>query len=314
MTTLTLDDLNAWQSSGKAPSDPAPRLAVIGDPVAHSLSPAMHQPALDKAGIRAQYVKLHVPASVDSFAPLFAQLRALGFIGVNVTVPHKATALAAADVADDAATAMGAANTILFADDGTTYAFNTDGIGMAEAIRDAFRIDLRDLRIAIVGAGGGAGRAAAVKCALDQCERLVLINRTVSKIKDLETKLRPYFTDDKLHGATERLCAVGLDDPARLAEELEETDLIINATSLGMKPGEGSPLPARMILPHHLVFDMIYAPPKTPLLRAAEGNGARIANGSDMLLHQGAAAFAIWFGQDPDIHVMRNALRDASKP
>lgn len=272
----------------------------------------MHQPALDQAGIDASYVKIHIPADTASFDELFPLLRNLGFIGVNVTVPHKGTALVSADVADEAATAMGAANTILFGDDGTTHAFNTDGIGMAEAIRDAFRIDLRDLRIAIVGAGGGAGRAAAVKCALDGCERLVLINRTVSKVDELAHQLSPNFTDDKLHGATDRLCAVGLDQQDELAAALEESDLVINATSVGMKPGDGSPIPTTMILPHHLVFDMIYSPPKTPLLRAAEAAGARVANGSDMLLHQGAAAFALWFGRDPDINAMRRALRDAS--
>lgn len=309
--TLTLDDLRQWRDSGSAPCDPRPLIGVIGDPIDHSLSPAMQQPAIDEAGIEGSYVKIHIPKDVESLDECFALLSELKFQGTNVTIPHKEAALAAATTADPISTMMGVANTILFLPDGTSKAYNTDGIGFAGAVRDAFVMDLRDLRIAIIGTGGGAGKAAAIKCAMDGCERLVMVNRTVEKILPLAEQLGPYFRDDRLHGPSDRIDTIALADTATLEDALEEVDLIVNATSLGLKRGDGSPLPAHLIRPHHMVFDMIYAPPKTPLLIDAEEQGARTANGAGMLAHQGAASFAIWFGKAPPVATMKSALAAA---
>ncbi len=152
----TLADLDTPDTLNPAGEKPA-RLAVIGNPVAHSQSPQLHQPALDALNIEARYIRLQLEP--DELAPAFEKMRALGFVGANVTVPHKFEALQTCSSLDPAAEALGAVNTVLFADDGETLGFNTDGPGFVRAIRQDFSVDLRDLKILILGAGGGAGQA-----------------------------------------------------------------------------------------------------------------------------------------------------------
>jgi len=175
------------------------------------------------------------------------------------------------------------------------------------AVRSEFSVDLRDLRVMLLGAGGGAGRAIAVQCALEGCERLVLVNRTFEKARALAAELEPHFRGARLLGPLARLEALPW-EPAPLAAALENTDLVINATSCGMKRGDPPVLPASLLKPHLMVYDTIYTAHRTPLLADAEAVGARAANGLSMLLHQGALAFEIWFNREAPLEAMRQGL------
>ncbi len=159
----------------------------------------------------------------------------------------------------------------------------------------------------IVGAGGGTGQAIAWQCALENCERLVLVNRTLEKAQALAERLRPLFAGPRVLGPAARLEAVPWDEAA-LRAQLADVDLIVNATPLGMNSSDPTPIPARLLAPHHMVFDVVYGPTKTSFLRAADEAGARGANGFSMLLHQGALSFSFWFDRDAPIEAMRKAL------
>ncbi len=299
----TLADLEKW-SEVASDIDPPIRLGVFGDPVAYSLSPQMQNAALRACEIKAQYARFHIRANELRSALLF--LRKLDFVGINLTVPHKIAASTQIDEADESATRAGAVNTIRVRDE-KLIASNTDGEGFLRAIRTEFSIDLRDLRVMIIGAGGGTGRAIAWQCGLENCERLVLVNRTLEKANALTEQLRPLFSGPRVLGPSARIEAVAWDESA-MRTQLADIDLIVNATSLGMNPNNPAPVPARLIAPHHIVFDCVYEPSKTALLRAAEEAGARGANGLSMLLYQGARSFSIWFNRDAPIEAMRAAL------
>jgi shikimate dehydrogenase len=299
----TLADLEKWDTIARD-IDPPVRLGVFGDPVAHSLSPEMQNAALRACELDAQYARFHIrPNELRSALRL---LRRLDFVGVNLTVPHKIAGLAQIDEADESATRAGAVNTIRICDT-KLIGSNTDGEGFLRAVRSEFFVDLRDLRVLIIGAGGGTGRAIAWQCALENCERLVLVNRTVEKANALAKRLRPFFTEPRVLGPAARLEAIAWEESA-IRMQLADTDLIVNATPLGMNASDPAPIPARLLAPHHMVFDCVYGPSKTALLRAAEQTGARSANGISMLLHQGALSFSIWFEREPPIEAMRKAL------
>ena len=299
----TIEDLRGW---ARVTSDMKPplRLAVLGDPVAHSASPPMHNAALAKSGIAARYTRLHIHA--EQLAGAFRLLPETGFIGVNCTIPHKAAAVSLMDRVDDHARRIGAVNTVVV-EGRELVGFNTDGPGLVRALRADFFVDLRDLRVMILGAGGGAGRAIAMQCAIERCERLVLVNRTTEKARALATELEPMFRGSRLLGPVARLEAVPWTDGA-LKFQLEHTDLVINCTSLGMKRTDPSPLPSAILQPHLMIYDTIYAAVRTKLMLAADEAGARSANGLSMLLHQGALSFEIWFNRPAPVDVMRAAL------
>ena len=299
----TLADLERWGEVARD-LDPPVRLGVFGDPVAHSLSPQMQNAALRACDIKMQYARFHIRANELRSALGF--LRNLDFVGINLTVPHKIAVLAQIDAADESATRCGAVNTVHLRDK-KLVGSNTDAEGFSQAVRHEFSIDLRDLRILIIGAGGGTGRAIAWQCALENCERLVLANRTPAKTSALVERLRPFFVAPRVLGPVARLEALAWDESA-LRAQLPDIDLIVNATPLGMNPSDPAPVPARLLAPHHMVFDCVYGPSKTALLRAADEAGARAANGLSMLLHQGAHSFSIWFNRDAPLNVMRTAL------
>jgi len=299
----TLSDLENWSAVARD-VDPPVRLGVFGDPVAHSLSPQMQNAALRACEIDLQYARFHIRANELRSALLF--LRRLDFVGINLTVPHKIAAFTQIDEADESATRSGAVNTIRLHDE-KLIGSNTDGEGFLRAIRTEFSIDLRDLRVMIIGAGGGTGRAIAWQCALENCERLVLVNRTLEKANALAEQLRPFFSGPRVLGPTARIEAVAWDEWA-MRMQLADIDLIVNATPLGMNPSDPAPIPARLLAPHHIVFDCVYGSSKTALLRAAEEAGARGANGLSMLLYQGALSFSLWFDREAPIEAMRAAV------
>jgi len=299
----TLADLENWpRAAGDV--DPPIRLALFGDPVAHSLSPQMQNAALRACEIDMQYARLHIRANELRSALGF--LRDLDFIGINLTVPHKIAALAQIDGADESASRAGAVNTIRVREK-KLIGSNTDGEGFLHAVRNEFSVDVRDLRVMLIGAGGGTGRAIAWQCALENCERLVLVNRTYEKAQALAEHLRPYFAGPRVLGPAARLEAVAWEESA-LRMQLADIDLIVNATPLGMNPSDPSPILARLLAPHHMVFDCVYGPSKTSLLHAADEAGARGTNGLSMLLHQGALSFSIWFDREAPMDAMRKAL------
>ena len=303
MDVYTLPDLRNWPEA-TAEATPPFRLAVLGDPIAHSKSPQMHNAALEKCGIAARYTRLHI--GPEELPEALGLLPRAGFIGVNLTIPHKRAALPFLDGVDGHAQKIGAVNTVAVLD-GKLAGFNTDGPGLVRAVRSEFGVDIRDLRVMVLGAGGGAGRAVSVQCALEGCERLVLVNRTVEKAQTLAGELGSYFKGSHLPGPVARLEALSLDSP-QLKFQLQNTDLVINATSMGMKLSDLSPLPSSILLPHLMVFDTIYTAARTPLLQAADETGARGVNGFSMLLHQGALAFEIWFNREAPLEAMRAAL------
>jgi shikimate dehydrogenase len=297
----TFSDLQDWRAIASE-LDPPIRLSVLGDPVAHSASPPMHNAALEKCGIAARYARIHVKA--EELPDALDLLGTNGFIGANVTIPHKSAVLPLMHDMDGQARKIGAVNTVLI-DEGKRIGFNTDGPGIVRAIRSEFSVDLRDLRVLVLGAGGGAGRAIAVQCAMENCQRLVLANRTLKKAQELALELAPLFKTSRLAGPVETISAVAWE---RVRSEIANIDLVINATPIGMKRTDASPLPSAWLAPHLLVYDTIYTAPRTRLMLAADEAGARSANGLSMLLHQGALSFEIWFNRPAPIEAMRAAL------
>lgn len=290
-----------------AGADKPARLAVIGHPVSHSASPAMHQAALDAQGKDLRYIRLDVePGHV---AGAVQRMRELDFIGCNVTVPHKLEVMDCCDELSEDARQMNAVNTLIFG--GQTLGHNTDAPGLVRAIREEFSIDLADLKVMILGVGGGAGRAAATQCARIGCDQVWLVNRTLEKAQQLASELETVGNEPgHLEGPGERFTAMTPNDPA-IMEAAGHAELIINATSLGMRSMDPMPLPSGCIEPHHLVYDMIYNPPRTALISHASSVGARAANGLSMLLHQGALSYECWFPGNAPLEEMRKGLQSS---
>lgn len=285
-------------------ASPPVRLAVLGDPVAHSRSPAMHNAALAALGLEFRYVAIH--ASAEEFPTVVQTMARAGWIGANVTIPHKYAAATVCSTVEPYAKMVGAVNTLVF-ESGEISGFNTDGPGLVRAIREEFYVDLRDLRVLLLGAGGGAGRAIACQCALEACERLVLVNRTFEKARALAQELAPRFRSDRLLGPSDRCLAIPWETNA-LREQIAQSDLIINATSIGMKRTDPPALTGNLLTPNLLIYDTVYSTARTRLLEEAQSVGARGANGLSMLLHQGALSFEIWFNRSAPLEAMRKVL------
>ena len=293
-------DLQNWS---RKKSRPPIRLGVLGSPVAHSLSPQMQNAALEKCGLEMRYARFEIHAS--ELQPALELLRQLNFVGVNLTIPHKIAAFDFMDELDENARRVGAVNTIKI-ENGKLRGFNTDGKGFARAIREEFSVDLRDLRVLVLGAGGAA-RAIALQCAKENCERLVIANRDLEKAKKLVEELRHFFAGPKVLGPVPRLQAIAWDESA-FRFQIANLDLVVNATSLGLNRSDIAPISARLLAPHLMIYDTIYTTGPTPFVSAAIEAGARSANGLSMLLHQGALAFEIWFARAAPLDAMRKAL------
>ena len=293
-----LGELRQW--SGNAPI----QLAVLGDPVAHSASPPMHNAALSACGLSQRYGRLHILSEELSEAvPLLGRA---GFVGVNLTIPHKVAVLPMLDVVDPSAELLGAVNTIAIRDQ-MLFGFNTDGPGLVRAIAADFGVRLGELRVLILGAGGGAGRAIALQCALEGCPRIALVNRTLEKVEVLAGEVSGVHPAGR---SESEVYALGSTDTS-LAEQVAVADLILQCSSLGMHADDPSPLPVEFLQSSHLVYDTIYSN-RSQLITAAAAVGARTANGLSLLLHQGALAFEIWFGRPAPLEIMRAALLEAA--
>lgn len=294
----SLADLHDWERvTAELPQRPI--LAVIGDPIAHSKSPQMHNRALAAAGIDGCYIRLHLRS--EELAAGLSRMADLEFVGLNVTIPHKAAALELATELGSLPRMMGAVNTLRFGEEGEIRGWNTDGPGFLCAVEESFGVPVADLRVAIIGAGGGAGRAVAVQCAAVGSARLVLVNRTLEKVEALREEMAalPTGTEDI------RVCPW---EAGAMARELAEVDLVVNATSLGMRPDDDPVVPAELLCAQHLVYDMVYSGGRTRLLAGIDAAGGQGADGLSMLLHQGAIAFEHWFRTAAPLDVMRVGL------
>lgn len=276
--------------------DAATRLcAVIGNPVAHSLSPAMHNAAFRAAGLNYVYLAFRV----EDIGACLRGMRALeGFRGMSVTIPHKETILPHLDEVTPLARRIGCVNTVT-RDDAKLIGANTDGLGTLRAFADA-DIILAGKRVLFLGTGG-AVRAVAFAMAADAApERITLLGRTPSRVAELAADLRDQHPIPIETGAL----------PGDLETAMAQADVVINGTPVGMYPHgtASSPVPAALLRPDQVVFDMVYRPLRTRLLQDAVAAGCRTLEGSEMLVRQGELQFEMWTGQAPAPGVMRAAL------
>jgi shikimate dehydrogenase len=263
------------------------RLAVIGWPVDHSRSPAMQNAALAATGLDGDYVYERIAVAPDAFAQTVRRLPAQGFAGVNVTIPHKEAALALADDAADEARAIGAANTLTFAD-GTIRADNTDAPGILDALGDP------PPRTALVLGAGGSARAAAY--ALRSAGASVAVwNRTPGRARRLASDIGVAAADAPV-----------------------AADVLVNCTSAGMhgdaETFKEMPVTADDLGEYACVVDLVYRDGATQLLREAERRGCRCVDGLEILVRQGARSFQIWTGRTAPLDVMRRAARSGLQP
>jgi shikimate dehydrogenase len=283
--------------------------AVYGSPIRHSASPAMQNAGMAALGLDWRYLAFEVEP-VD-LAAAIAGAKAMHFIGLNLTVPHKILAVDLVDCLDDSARQWGAVNTIRFEGRAAgdvwlplsqfetapgpvrSHGFNTDADAIVQALDADLRLSVKGASIVLLGAGG-AGRTAALKLAAEGAGELHLINRTVSKAEAIAAEIRRRWPGTNV----------------RVGYPNKSVDLILNATSLGLKPTDALPLDetAFPLSQAQAVFDMVYRPAQTPLLARAEAAGCRVANGLGMLLYQGAKALEIWSGKPAPVQQMRRAL------
>jgi len=268
-----------------------PLAGVIGSPIAHSKSPRLHRHWLRRYGIPGHYIPMEI--SSDDLAEALTVLPKIGFVGANVTIPHKEYVLSLADVVSDRAAVIGAANTIVFRDDGKIYADNTDGYGFIENLKQqAPDWDPNSGPAAVIGAGGAS--RAIISALLDAgVSEIRISNRTKSRADSLRAEF----------GTRLDVC-----DWVRAGNMFEGATTIVNTSSLGMMGKPDLRVPLDAISSEAVVADLVYTPLETSLLAHAKNNGCRTVDGLGMLLHQAVPGFERWFGKKPDVD---EALRDA---
>ncbi|MHB8858430.1 MAG: shikimate dehydrogenase [Thermoleophilia bacterium] len=272
-------------------------IGILGFPVTHSLSPRMQNSAFDALGLDIRYVPLEVKP--EDLPDAVRGLRAMGFLGANVTIPHKVRAAELVDRLEGEAVITGAINTIVL-QDGHLIGHNTDGIGFIKSLEEVTNKELRKSSALLIGAGGAA-RSIAVALAEMGIKQLAIINRSRDHAEELAGLLQRNFPSLPLE--------------LRSLEDANEdlvisSRIVINATSIGLKGDLKMPsLAVDKLTKDHVVCDIVYTQSQeTPLLLAARGKGASTMGGLGMLLHQGAAAIHLWTGVDPPIDVMREAI------
>ena len=266
---------------------------LIGDPVDHSLSPAIQNAAFQSASLDAVYVAWHVQRS--GLRSAVQGLRALGVLGFNVTTPHKTVIARHLDRLDNLASRVQSVNTVKN-ERGRLTGFNTDGMGAINALEEA-GASLNQRPILLIGAGG-AGRAIAYALAEKGC-KFTFMNRTISKARLVAKSIRSQF---KIHVAIAPLSR------KNLQQLLAEAEIIINASSMGMNGKSNLPIKPTWLRPEHYMFDLVYRPLQTTLLQYASLAGARTITGLDMLVNQGACSFSLWTGRKAPLVEMRQAI------
>ena len=275
-------------------------IALLGHPVAHSISPRFQQAALDAMGIDARYEAWDTPP--DQLRIAFERLRSGDLMGANVTVPHKVEALRLADRPDALAERVGAANTIIN-HNGMLEATNTDVAGILRTFQ-GLDVELAGQRVALIGAGGAA-RAVIVAMRMAKVARVTVINRSSERAAELAS-----LAGDDLDL---RFAPLERND-ATMRSALRTAAVVVQSTSVGMRHGpaeDESPLPNGLVGEGQVAFDLIYVPEETTFLRQAAAAGAIAVGGLDMLVHQGAESFRLWTGVEPPLEVMFQAARAA---
>lgn len=270
-------------------------IGVMADPVAHSMSPPMHNRAFAVRGLDMVYVPLHVKPK-DLGAAVEA-IRALNLVGVNVTIPHKVAIVPHLDTLSEHARFVGAVNTVVNRD-GVLEGHNTDGAGFVRSLRKEAQFEPRGRRLLILGAGGAA-QAIAVQLALEGASELIIANRTFEKAVQLA---------ELVERAGGRARAVAFNELT--AQVVAECDAVVHTTSWGMAPESDVPpiIPAEMLHADLLVCDIVYTPRETSLLRAARERGCAVLPGVGMLVEQAALAFELWTGVEAPVDAMRETL------
>lgn len=265
---------------------------VFGDPIGHSKSPLMLNRAFEAAGINGAYAAFHIQPGTLKDA--VSGIRALGFRGVNVTIPYKVEVMEYLDEIDEGARAIGAVNTIV-CDEGRLKGYNTDGIGYVRSLKEETGVDLNGAKVLLLGAGGAA-RGIVYALAQEGAARITIANRTPEKAVELAAGMSAYA---ETHG-------IGAED---LKAGAMDADIVINTTSAGMYPKvEELPMDPGLLHGGLLVSDLVYNPRITRFLREAEAKGARIHGGLGMFIYQGAFAFEYWTGKPAPVKEMREIV------
>ncbi|WP_211745537.1 shikimate dehydrogenase [Paenibacillus sp. Marseille-Q4541] len=268
-------------------------LGVMGDPIAHSKSPAMHQIALQETGLQGSYVPLHVsPEGLDAAV---RGIKAMGFRGVNVTIPHKVEIMAFMDELDDSAKLIGAVNTVVHEEDGRLIGYNTDGIGYVRSLKEEAVSSIEGKHIVVIGAGGAA-RGIVYALLLESPASVTILNRTVERAEMIAS-------DFKSMGQVQGLAT------GDSQQVLLRSDIVINTTSVGMHPNlHETPIDPADLPEGIVVSDLIYNPLETKLLSIAKEKNCVIHGGLGMFVYQGAIAFEHWFGIPAPVNAMRRAV------
>lgn len=272
-------------------------VGVIGDPVAHSRSPQMHNAAFAKAGLDYVYVPFHVRP--DDLAAAIAGFKAINVVGINVTLPHKQAVIPFLTSISREAELIGAVNTLTFVD-GNIHGDNTDAPGVLQALEENGNTSGTPVgeNVVVLGAGGAA-RAVVVALALRGVAAITIANRTVEKAVSLATEM------DQKTGVS--MQGMGLTDE-RLPLSVRESKLLVNTATISMDVTHPLLISADWLQPNTIVYDIVYTPPVTPLMQAATERGCQTLGGIGMLVHQGAIAFEKWTGVAPCTETMRQAL------
>lgn len=271
---------------------------VLGHPVGHSLSPAMHNAAFEALGWNAVYAAFDI--CPEQLIETLRLMRTLRFEGVNLTIPLKETAFQELSSLDASTQLPGAVNTIKF-NVGNMIGYNTDGYGFVHAFEEAFTKQLKAATVFVLGTGG-AGRAIALACAQEGAGKIVLANRTADRAHTVMQEIRKAFPHMDVDVAPE---------VHTWNETAKQMDMIIQTTSMGMNKEDPCLLGPEAFRKGQCVMDLIYIHPETRLMSVARGAGADVANGLDMLLYQGMKSFEIWTSVSPPEEIMRAALRKA---
>lgn len=259
-------------------------IALVGDPIEHSLTPVIQNEALKRLGLNVRNIPFKVKKGF--LRDVVKGFKAAGVLGVMVTIPHKEDAFRLADERDEFAQLMGSANLLVFRN-GKVTAYSTDGYAASRSLQEA-GVELRDKRVAIIGTGG-AGRALAFQFVLDGVGELVLFNRTLERAKKLTSELKRKLGFDSVK--------VLPHTPDLMRAELQHCDLLVNATSVGMHPNEGeTPVPTEALHSDLVVFDIVYNPVQTRLLKEAKRTGCKTVDGVPMLVYTNEKALELCLG------------------
>ncbi len=271
---------------------------VFGYPVEHSLSPAMHNAAF--AALHLKYIYVPFSVAPENLGAALRGLPALGIVGVNLTIPHKEAALPHCHTISDAARDIGAVNTIHVVN-GELRGDNTDGQGFYEPLRE-IGVAVAGKNVVVLGAGGAA-RSVVFRLAREGAS-VTLVNRTIERAAKLAA--------DVERAGYSPVAVLPPDSPKELTNAIAAAELLVHTTKVGMMPYPDAmpPIPLEAFHPDLFVYDLIYRPAETQILRVARKRGCRTLNGLKMLAHQGAAAFEIWTGQRPPTDVMEEAISD----